>query len=65
MKVLLESRRDGYSTEQCGRTMTVEELIEYLEQFDEDAPVYISNDNGYTYGRITENSFEEREENEE
>jgi hypothetical protein len=41
--------------------MTVGELIEYLEQFDEDTKVYLSNDNGYTYGSITESSFEESE----
>lgn len=39
--------------------MTVAELMEYLEQFDEDAEVYLKNDNGYTYGSITTSSFEE------
>ena len=58
MKVYIEGRRDGYSPYQCGRTMTVRELIEYLEQFDEDAPVSLNNDNGYTFGSITEESFE-------
>ncbi len=32
--------------------MTVGELIQYLNQFDEDAKVFYSNDNGYTYGSI-------------
>lgn len=57
--LFIEGRRNGYDPEQCGRTMTVGELIAYLEQFDEDTPVYLKNDNGYTYGSITERSFEE------
>lgn len=57
--LFIEGRHEGYSTEQIRRTMTVGELIEYLEQFDEDTEVYLSNDNGYTYGSITESSFEE------
>lgn len=55
----IEGRRNGYTPDQCGRTMTVRELIEYLEQFDEDAEVYLRNDGGYTYGNIVEYSFEE------
>ena len=65
MKLFIEGRRNGYSTDQCGLTMTVGELIAYLEQFDEDTEVYLNNDNGYTYGNITESSFEESEEEEE
>lgn len=64
LNVLIEARREGYSTSQCGRTMTVGELIEYLGQYDEDTPVFISNDNGYTYGPITENDIHEKEEDE-
>lgn len=59
MKLYLEGRRNGYAPDQCGRTMTVGELISFLEQFDEDAEVFIKNDNGYTYGNIVEQSFEE------
>lgn len=57
-KVFIDGRRDGYSPDQCGKTMTVGELIAYLEDFDEDAKVYLKNDNGYTYGRITANSID-------
>ena len=56
--VFIDGRRDGYSPDQCGKTMTVGELISYLEDFDEDAKVYLKNDNGYTYGRITANSID-------
>lgn len=60
MKTLyIEGRRNGYEPGQCGRTMTVGELIEFLQDFDEDIPIYLKNDNGYTYGNITESSFEE------
>ena len=57
-KVFIDRRRDGYSPDQCGKTMTMGELISYLEDFDEDAKVYLKNDNGYTYGRITANSID-------
>lgn len=65
MRVYIEGRRNGYSPDQCGRTMTVGDLIAYLEQFEEDAEIYINNDNGYTFGSITESSFEESYEDEE
>ena len=57
--VYIEGRRNGYGTDQCGKTMTVGELIAFLEMFDEEAKVYLKNDNGYTYGSVTESSFEE------
>ena len=63
--VLIEGRRTGYSVDSCGHTMTVGELIEILgENFDDDTPIYLCNDGGYTYGNITENSidFDEVEE---
>lgn len=63
--LFIDGRRDGYTPGQCGRTMTVGELIEFLEQFDEDLPVYLNNDNGYTYGSITEDSFTESYDEEE
>ena len=50
--VYIDSRRDGYSPSQCHDTMTVGELIDILSQYDEDQPVYIRNDNGYTYGSV-------------
>ena len=65
MRLYIEGRRNGYSPEQCGRTMTVKDLIAYLEQFEEDAEIYINNDNGYTFGSITESSFEENYDDEE
>ena len=64
-KLFIEGRREGYSTEQCRETMTVEELIAYLEQFDGDTKVYLDNDNGYTFGSITDTSFSEEDEEDE
>lgn len=56
-KVIIEANREGYGFDQIRNTMTVRELIDYLEQFNEDAKVYLSHDNGYTYGGITERCF--------
>lgn len=53
MQILfIEGKRNGYNIEQCGETLTVGELIELLSEYDEDTPVYLRNDNGYTYGSI-------------
>lgn len=50
---VIEAQRAGYSVDQvAGRAMTVGELIAKLQQLDEDSPVCVSNDNGYTYGPI-------------
>ena len=65
MKLFIEGRRNGYDTKQCGNTMTVGELIEYLSQFDEETEVFLKNDRGYTFGSITESSFEDEESEEE
>ncbi len=60
MKSLIYSTfREGYGPNQVRKTMTVGELIAFLEDYDEDTPVYLSFGNGYTYGGITEDRFEE------
>lgn len=43
----------------------VGELVEFLSDFDEDMPVYLSFDSGYTYGGIRELNFEEDYDDEE
>ena len=72
--LFLNARREGYGIDQIRKTMTVGELISYLqENYEEDIPIYLSHDNGYTYGGITEDRFfdewqgneEEETENEE
>lgn len=70
MKVVIAANREGYSIDQVSKTMTVGELIEMLEQYDEDTEVYLGHDrwsNGkfYTYGGINWNDFEEWDDEEE
>jgi len=67
MRILIKARRNGYSPEQCGKTMTVRELIDFLDDFKlyENAKIYFSFDNGYTFGEIRESDFESEDENEE
>ena len=63
--LFINANRNGYVPSQCGRTLTVGELIDLLSDFDEDSPVYLKHDNGYTYGSIEEYDFEEELEEEE
>ena len=56
--LFIEGRREGYSIDQIYKTITAGELIEILERLDEDTEIYLDNDNGYTYGGITESSME-------
>lgn len=62
MMLMIETLREGYGTDQVRRTMTAGDLIEVLSEYDEDTPVYLSFDRGYTYGGITRERIEEREE---
>ena len=57
-KLILDAMPQGYATYQIKRTMTVAELRDFLEDYDDETPVYLSFDNGYTYGGITESNFE-------
>jgi len=58
-KLTYKTVREGYAIDQIVRTMTAGQLISMLEDYDEDTPVYLSFDNGYTYGGIVESRFEE------
>lgn len=58
-KLLIQTFREGYGIDQIRKTMTVGELLDFLGNYDEDTPVYLSFDNGYTYGGITESRFED------
>ena len=55
----IEAKRSEYSVNQIYSTLTVAELIGILEQYEDDTPVYISNDNGYTYGGISYSDIKE------
>lgn len=56
--LMFNTSRDGYTIKQCGKTMTVGELIEILSEYDEDIEIFYNNDDGYTYGSITEGRIE-------
>lgn len=67
--VYIDGRRDVYSARDLVEknrfgargTMTVGELISELENYDEDTPIMLNNDNGYTYGKIFRSSIFEGE----
>lgn len=49
--IVFEAERMGYGIDQVAdNLMTVAELMEILQEYDDDTLVVISHDNGYTYG---------------
>ena len=68
--MFINAKRNGYAPKQCGETLTIQGLIELLQEkisyyeYDPKTPIYLKNDNGYTYGSITESDFENPEEDE-
>lgn len=63
--VFLRGRWDGYTPDQCGETLTVDELIEELENYEEDMPVFINYVSDGIYGAISYEGIEEVEYDEE
>lgn len=59
--IIIEASREAYSIADVRNTMTVGELIAYLQDYDEDTPIYLSHDNGYTYGGISQRCIREHE----
>ena len=59
--LFINAEREGYTPSQIRSTMTVGGLIDYLSRFDEDTPVYLKHDNGYTYGAVKYDRFEDGE----
>ena len=58
--IIIEASRDCYSQcEAAERSMSVRELIDYLEQLDEDAKVILSHDQGYTFGWLSERRIDD------
>ena len=75
--IVIDAKRQAYDVEGVvGTSITAGELIEILEDFDENTPVILSHDGGYTFGGIKrsfihgedsddeEDIFEEEEEEE-
>jgi len=57
-RLVILAQRETYGMDEV-RTMTVRELREALEEFDDDAQVILSHDSGYTYGGIRWDLMEE------
>lgn len=55
--LFINAEREGYDINQVPGTMHVGELISFLQDFDEDMPVYLNHDNGYTFGGLREEFF--------
>lgn len=62
-RLMIQAMRESYGKDDV-RTMTVGELIAALEEFDEEMPVILSHDSGYTYGGIRYDLMEEEEDEE-
>ena len=58
MPIVIDTFREGYGFDQIHKTMTVKELIEFLQDFDEDEKIYLAFDSRWTYGGIKEGMFE-------
>ena len=65
MAIIINANREGYGTDQVRKTMTVNDLINELAQYNPETPVYIGNDRNdygwYTYGGINEWDISEEE----
>ena len=62
--LILQTSRTGYDAGQAEEretALTVRELINVLENYDDEMKVYFSNDNGYTYGSVTEDCIDTEE----
>ena len=64
-KLIINTSRDAYSIRDVHGTMTVGDLKAFLEDLEDDTPIYLSFDNGHTYGAIKENTMEVEYEDEE
>lgn len=54
----INAGREGYTPNQCHSAMTVGELIEALQEYDEDILVYLSHDDGYMFGSLAYSDIE-------
>lgn len=62
--LVFEAERTGYGIDQIGRPMTVGELREFLEDYDDDTLFILSHDNGYTFGSIRDDEASDWSEDE-
>lgn len=59
-RLVISTLRESYGKDDL-RTLSVGDLISLLSEYDEDALVVLSFDNGYTYGGIRYDMVEEEE----
>ena len=57
-RLIVQALRESYGKNDVD-TLTVGELIELLQDYDDDLPIVFSHDNGYTYGGIRKELIEE------
>lgn len=62
MVITFEAEREGYTRGQVYRPLTVGELREFLEQYEDDTLIFLSHDRGYTYGTLRLEEVEESSE---
>ena len=55
--IVFEARRDGYGIDQIEEPVTVGELMRMLKDWDEDTPIILSHDGGYTYGSLSRTAY--------
>ena len=64
MRLIINAMRESYGKDDV-RTITVGELKQLLEDYDDEAEIVLSHDSGYTYGGLRPELIEEDYEEEE
>lgn len=59
MVITFEAEREGYTRGQVSAPLTVGELREFLEQYEDETQIFLSHDRGYTYGTLRLSEVEE------
>lgn len=57
--LIFEAENSGYNPGQVKNALTVKELKECLDKYDDNTKVYLSFDDGYTYGRLPKPHLED------
>ena len=56
--ITIKTSRDYYDAKECAEySLSVAEVMDMLSNYPSDAKVVFSNDNGYTYGIVDNNTF--------
>ena len=63
--IVFRADREGYGIDQIKKPMTVGQLKELLEDYDDNTLVILSHDSGYTYGSPRGGNYYEQNEDEE